>query len=62
LIAFAVEYDFEMKRIQMTFIFPFTAIKRSKTVVEISSILAILKLIAVGVVTVIEVLHAFSDM
>jgi heme/copper-type cytochrome/quinol oxidase subunit 2 len=43
-------------------LFPFKAIKKSKTSLGILSIPTILTLIAVGFLTVIEVLHAFSNM
>jgi hypothetical protein len=43
-------------------LFPFKTIKRSKAALIILSIPTILTLIAVGIGTVVEILHAFSDM
>ncbi|MDR1098446.1 MAG: hypothetical protein LBL57_09975 [Tannerella sp.] len=43
-------------------LFPFKTIKRSKTALIILSIPTILTLVAVGIGTVVEILHAFSDM
>jgi hypothetical protein len=43
-------------------LFPFKTIKRNKTMLIILSIPTILTLIAVGIETIVEILHAFSDM
>jgi hypothetical protein len=43
-------------------LFPFTTVKRNKTAFVILSIPTLLTLIIVGYVTVIEILHAFSNM
>jgi hypothetical protein len=43
-------------------LFPFKTIKRSKAALIILSIPMILTLIAVGIETVVEILHAFSNM
>jgi hypothetical protein len=43
-------------------LFPFKTIKRSKTALVVLSIPTVLTLIVIGLITVIEILHAFSDM